>query len=223
MLFWREATVVHLWLGWKGFLSASCHVWVCIDSSDGMLAEEMASFVSYGSVMANHLLGAVNWQTPILVRKHPWGFYWLPLQLLHLMWLAQWGPKLVKVLQKKSITCCPGKFCFRMNRLNEDISQTCFVMFILVAKADVLSGFSIFYSRKIDFYNPFNYTIAHDIHRSLLSSFGKKKKEKVFPKSSVVLMNRCLHNTAHLTDGYIISIHYGSLSKAKICVAKKTC
>lgn len=99
--FWRKATVVHLWLGWKGFLSASCRVWVCIDSSDGKLAEEMASFVSYGSVMANHLLGAVNWQTPILVCKHPWGFYWLPLQLLHLMWLAQWGPKVVKVLQKK--------------------------------------------------------------------------------------------------------------------------
>ncbi len=52
----------------------------------------------------------------------------------------------------------------------------------------------------------------------------RKKKKNVFPKIfCVVLMNRCLHNTAHLTDGYIISIHYGSLSKAKICVAKKTC
>lgn len=72
----------------------------------------------------------------------------------------------------------------------------------------------------MDFKNLFKYTIAHDIHHSLLSSFGKKVFPKIF---CVVLMNRCLHNTAHLTDGYIISIHYGSLSKAKICVAKKTC
>lgn len=49
-------------------------------------------------------------------------------------------PKTCKgITEKKSITCCPGKFCFRMNRLNEDISQTCCAVFVLAAKADVLS------------------------------------------------------------------------------------
>lgn len=76
----------------------------------------------------------------------------------------------------------------------------------------------------MDFSNPFKYTVALDIHRSLLSSCVKKKDESLdFQIFSFVLMNRCLHSTAHLTDGYIISIHYGGLAKAKICVARKTC
>ncbi len=58
----------------------------------------------------------------------------------------------------------------------------------------------------------------------IILSLALAEKKDVFPKIfCIILMNRCLHNTAHLTDGYIISIHYGSLSKAKICVAKKTC
>lgn len=51
---------------------------------------------------------------------------------------------------------------------------------------------------------------------------GKKETESTVlcsircrEKSFLLLMNRCLHNTAHPTDGSVISSHYGGLQEGR--------
>lgn len=173
-----------------------------IDILFKVLATEWLSLVFCESVMADHLLGPQNWQAVLPLSRYLRGFYWLPLQTpsyqcCPMAWLTLVMPSEAGKVSHKvhSIISSAGEF-------NSACSEV-----LLIAVCGLMWSWEVFVEAWC-----YTFQVFVSWRQESFWTYRFCVERKV---SFSYLMNRCLHNTAHPTDGGVISSHYGGLQEGR--------